>query len=58
MMNSIKAIFGARVNIEELHTTAMKEGMKTRRLSGAMKVAEGEATIAEVLRVARYSGTV
>jgi general secretion pathway protein E len=35
----------------------MKEGMKTLRLSGAMKVAAGETTIAEVLRVAPFSGT-
>jgi len=35
----------------------MKEGMKTLRLSGALKVANGETTIAEVLRVAPFSGT-
>jgi general secretion pathway protein E len=34
----------------------MKEGMKTLRLSGAHKVASGETTVAEVLRVAPFSG--
>jgi len=29
----------------------MKEGMRTLRLSGAQKVAAGDTTIAEVLRV-------
>jgi general secretion pathway protein E len=37
--------------------TAMKEGMRTLRLSGALKVAAGETTIDEVLRVAPFTGT-
>ena len=35
-----------------VRTLAMKEGMKTLRLSGAMRVARGQTTIEEVLRVA------
>jgi len=31
--------------------------MKTLRLSGAMKIAAGRTTIAEVMRVAPFSGT-
>jgi general secretion pathway protein E len=35
----------------------MKEGMKTLRLAGALKVASGITTVEEVLRVAPFSGT-
>jgi general secretion pathway protein E len=35
-----------------LRRMAMKNGMRTLRLSGAQKVARGETTVAEVLRVA------
>ena len=38
--------------IEVLRKTAMKEGMRTLRLSGAARVANGETTIEEVMRVA------
>ena len=57
MTDTIKAIVEESVNIGKLRMAAMKEGMKTLRLSGAMKVAAGETTIAEVLRVAPFSGT-
>ena len=46
----------ADVNIGKLRISAMKEGMKTLRLSGAHKVSAGDTTIAEVLRVAPFSG--
>jgi general secretion pathway protein E len=35
-----------------LRRAAMKQGMKSLRLSGAQKVAAGQTTIEEVLRVA------
>ena len=35
-----------------LRQVAMKEGMRTLRLSGATRVAHGETTIEEVMRVA------
>lgn len=40
------------VALDELRLTAMKKGMHTLRLSGARKVAAGDTTVAEVLRVA------
>ena len=57
MIASVKAIVGERIHIGELRMTAMKVGLKKFRLRGAMKVAAGETRIAEVLRVAPYSGT-
>ena len=53
----IKALIGDNIDIGKLRMTAMKEGMKTLRLSGAEKVENGMTTINEVLRVAPYSGT-
>jgi general secretion pathway protein E len=40
------------VELDALRRMAMKNGMRTLRLSGAQKVARGETTVAEVLRVA------
>ena len=57
MRASVKAIVGERIHIRELRMTAMKIGLKKFRLRGAMEVAAGETRIAEVLRVAPYSGT-
>ena len=54
--DAIKAHIRADVNIGKLRISAMKEGMKTLRLSGAHKVSAGDTTIAEVLRVAPFSG--
>ncbi|WP_049631727.1 GspE/PulE family protein [Cellvibrio sp. pealriver] len=39
-------------NLQELRKLAMKEGMRTLRLSGAQKIAAGLTTMEEVLRVA------
>jgi general secretion pathway protein E len=39
-------------NLQDLRRLAMKEGMRTLRLSGAQKVAAGLTTMEEVLRVA------
>ena len=54
---SIKAMVGERIHVGGLRMTAIKVGLKKFRLRGAMKVAAGETRIAEVLRVAPYSGT-
>lgn len=40
------------IDTAKLRDTAMKEGMRTLRLSGASRVAKGETTIEEVMRVA------
>ena len=37
--------------LEQLRLVAYKEGMKSLRLSGAQKVAAGETTVEEILRV-------
>ncbi len=39
-------------NLQELRRQAMKEGMRTLRLSGAQKIAAGTTTVEEVMRVA------
>ncbi len=57
LTDGIKPLINAGVNVGKLRRSAMKEGMKTLRLSGAMKVAAGMTTVAEVLRVAPFSGT-
>lgn len=49
---SIQAAIGDDIELDNLRRLAMKNGMRTLRLSGAQKVARGETTIAEVLRVA------
>jgi general secretion pathway protein E len=43
---------GSEAELNPLRLQAMKEGMRTLRLSGARKVANGETTIEEVMRVA------
>ena len=56
LTDTIKGMVETDVSIGKLRRAAMKEGMKTLRLSGAQKVAAGDTTIAEVLRVAPFSG--
>lgn len=57
MTDAVKAIVAENVDSGKLRMAGMKEGMKTLRLSGAMKVAAGHTTIEEVVRVAPFSGT-
>jgi general secretion pathway protein E len=52
MTDEVKLLVGGEVDIGKLRLTAMKQGMRTLRLSGAQKVAAGETTINEILRVA------
>lgn len=48
----VQALILPHIETADIRRAAMKEGMKTLRLSGASRVARGETTIAEVLRVA------
>jgi general secretion pathway protein E len=57
LTDKVKPIITEATEIGKLRMTAMKEGMKTLRLSGALKVAAGQTTIEEVLRVAPFTGT-
>ncbi len=57
MTDSVKEVVDESFDLGKLRLVAMKEGMKTLRLSGALKVAAGETSIVEVLRAAPFSGT-
>lgn len=57
LTDKVKPIVTENTEIGKLRLTAMKEGMRTLRLSGALKVAAGHTTIEEVLRVAPFTGT-
>ncbi len=52
MSESVQQYIRGDADIDKLRLCAMKGGMKTLRLSGAQKVAAGETTIEEVMRVA------
>ncbi len=52
LSESLKEKVTRDCNLQELRKLAMKEGMRTLRLSGAQKVAAGLTTMEEVLRVA------
>jgi len=56
MNDPIKAMIDDTVDIGHLRIKAMKDGMKTLRLSGAQKIGAGLTTVEEVLRVAPLSG--
>jgi general secretion pathway protein E len=49
---AIKQLIATSADLAKVREQAMKEGMKPLRVSGAMKVAAGVATIDEVLKVA------
>lgn len=51
MSEGVKDCIGEHTDIDGLRKRAMRDGMKTLRLSGAAKVAQGLTTPAEVLRV-------
>jgi general secretion pathway protein E len=46
-----------QLDTQKIRATAMAEGMQTLRLSGAARVARGETTIEEVMRVAPQMDT-
>lgn len=50
--DAIKQLITEKCDLNELRRQGMKEGMRTLRLAGAQKVANGTTTIEEVLRVA------
>ena len=52
LSDSIKERVTPNCNLQEMRRQAMKEGMRTLRLSGAQKIAAGLTTMEEVLRVA------
>jgi len=52
LSDSLKERVTTHCNLIELRRQAMKEGMRTLRLSGAQKIAAGLTTMDEVLRVA------
>jgi general secretion pathway protein E len=49
---AVQAQIRSQLNTAKIRETAMGEGMRTLRLSGATRVARGETTIEEVMRVA------
>jgi general secretion pathway protein E len=53
---SIRPLINADADISALRVQAMKEGMRTLRLSGAQKVGAGLTSVEEVMRVAPESG--
>lgn len=53
----VKALIHDNSDIAELRKQGIKDGMKTLRLSGAQKIANGQTTIEEVLRVTPASGS-
>ncbi|WP_439510051.1 GspE/PulE family protein [Marinimicrobium koreense] len=52
LSESVKDRIGTETSLGELRKQAMREGMRTLRLSGAQKVAAGLTTLEEVMRVA------
>lgn len=52
LSESIKEMISDNCDLIKLRQLAMREGMRTLRLSGAQKVAQGVTSMAEVLRVA------
>ena len=52
LSDSVKDLIGQNTSLQELRRQAMREGMRSLRLSGAQKVAAGLTTQEEVMRVA------
>ncbi|MGK0440249.1 MAG: general secretion pathway protein E [Pseudohongiellaceae bacterium] len=52
LSESVQDLLDGEVSIRNIRNQGIKEGMHTLRLSGAQKVAAGNTTIAEVMRVA------
>jgi general secretion pathway protein E len=55
MSDAVQELIGEHSGLDAIRRQAMTEGMHTLRLSGAHKVAAGETTIEEVMRVAPAS---
>ncbi len=52
LSENIQELLTSQASIEKIRHQGMKEGMKTLRLSGAQKIAAGDTTVEEVMRVA------
>jgi general secretion pathway protein E len=52
MSPELKKTTGGEIDLARVREQAIREGMKPLRLSGALKVAAGITTLAEVLKVA------
>lgn len=52
LSDALKELINDHCDINQLRKLAMKEGMRSLRLSGAQKIASGVTTLEEVLRVA------
>ena len=50
--SELKKLINAEPSIEALRSQGIRQGMRTLRVSGAMKVAQGVTTVEEVLKVA------
>ncbi len=55
--DDVKPTISDRTEIEDLRRVAMKDGMRTLRLSGALQIGRGLTTIEEVLRVVPATST-
>lgn len=56
LSEELQELIEEHTEVDRIRHRALKEGMRTLRLSGAARVASGETTIAEVLRVAPRLG--
>ncbi len=52
LSETLQPLIDDKCDLQELRKLSMREGMRTLRLSGAQKVAQGITTIEEILRVA------
>ena len=52
LSQGVQNLIQGEIDLRALRQQAMKEGMRTLRLSGAQKISRGETTIEEVMRVA------
>ncbi|WP_188149545.1 GspE/PulE family protein [Teredinibacter waterburyi] len=52
LSNSVQELITDNTDLNAMRQQAMREGMRTLRLSGAQKIAQGKTTLAEVMRVA------
>ena len=55
--DEVKPVVTERMEVEDLRRLAMKDGMRTLRLSGALQIGRGLTTIEEVLRVVPAAST-
>lgn len=52
LSDNVQGHISDSLDLQAMRQQAMREGMRTLRLSGAQKIAQGKTTLAEVLRVA------